>query len=177
MLLSDDYVQLVPLEETYVEFLTWIRTDWANYDFFFDFHLATREQELTWIARVTHDPSQVNFVILSKGSDSQPAGTISLTSIDVRSRHAEYGRLFVAPQHRGSGVARRASRLLLDYAFRELNLQKIYLRVFADNEPAIRLYTHLGFEAEGCLRSHVYKDGVYRDVRLMAVFAPQSGGG
>jgi diamine N-acetyltransferase len=55
------------------------------------------------------------------------------------------------------------------YAFSELNLRRIYLRVFAENEGAILLYRRLGFEQEGCLRQHVYKNGRYRDVLVMAL--------
>jgi RimJ/RimL family protein N-acetyltransferase len=105
MLLSDDRVRLVPLDESFVDFLTTIRMDWANYDYFFDFHMASRQRELDWIARATIDPTQANFVILPVASHVEPIGTISLTDIDPRSRHAEYGRLFVAAQQRGSGVA------------------------------------------------------------------------
>src|SRR5437879_929157 len=130
----------MPLSESFVDFITEIRTDWTNYEFFFDFHLATREQELAWIIRGTRDQSQANFVIVSRANPGEALGTISLTDIDMRSRRAEYGRLFISAGHRGIGAARRASRLLLDYAFRELNLRRVYLRVFSTNERAIRLY-------------------------------------
>jgi len=171
VLLDDDVVRLVPLDTSFVEFLTAVRTDWRNYEFFFDFHLATRDQELEWIARVGHDASQANFVMLSIEDGERAVGTISLTSIDRRSRHAEYGRLFVDPEFRKCGFAKRASELILQYAFDELNLRRIYLRVFSDNQRAIGLYRGLGFEEEGRLRQHVYKDGAYRDVTLMALFA------
>jgi diamine N-acetyltransferase len=171
MLLNDDQVKLVPLDSTHVDFIAAVRTNWENYQFFFDFHLASREQELEWIHRVTHDPDQANFVIFPVKSPQEPAGTISLTSIDRRSRNAEYGRIYLAAKHRGTGLMRRASQLVLRYGFCELNLHKIYLRVFSDNEPAKRLYRELGFKDEGTLRQQVYKDGVYRDVNYMAMFA------
>jgi diamine N-acetyltransferase len=171
MLLSDGVVRLVPLDASFVDYLTAIRTDWRNYDYFFDFHLATRQQQLDWIARVSQDASQANFVIVPVDAPTQPLGTVSLTSIDRRSHHAEYGRAFVDPGQRRRGIARRASELIVGYAFCELNLRRLYLRVFADNEPAIRLYRRLGFEEEGRLRQHVFKNGRYRDVTIMARFA------
>ncbi len=170
MLLHDEVVRLAPLDSTHVDFITAVRTDWANYEYFFDFHLASREQELRWIAQVTQDASQANFVICPADEPQHPVGTISLTSIDRRSRNAEYGRIFLSPEARGCGVMQRASRILLRYGFDELNLHKIYLRVFSDNERAVRLYRSLGFEEEGRLRQQVFKDGVYRDVTLMAIF-------
>jgi diamine N-acetyltransferase len=171
ILLHDDVVRLVAMDSSHAAFITEVRTDWSNYEYFFDFHLATREQEDEWISRVTKDSSQVNFVIYSVADPSQPAGTISLTSIDRRSRNAEYGRVFVSPKFRGAGVMDHASRLVLRYGFGDLNMHKIYLRVLSDNERAIRLYRRLGFEEEGCLREHVYKDGTYRDVTCMGLLA------
>ncbi len=171
MLLSDEVVRLAPMDSTHVDFITDVRTDWANYEYFFDFHLSSREQELRWIAEVTQDPSQANFVIYPVESPDQPVGTISLTSIDRRSRNAEYGRIYLSAAARGANMMQRASVILLRYGFDELNLHKIYLRVFSDNERAARMYRGLGFEEEGRMRQQVYKDGVYRDVTYMAVFA------
>ena len=169
MLLRDEEVVLVPLSLEFVDFVTQIRTDWANYDYFFNFGLATRDQELEWIGRAISDPTQLNFVIVSAAEKPEPIGTISLTNLDWRSRNAEYGRLYIDRSWRRRGLAWRASRLMLRYAFSELNLRRIYLRVFAENEGAILLYRRLGFEQEGCLRQHVYKNGRYRDVLVMAL--------
>ena len=169
MLLHDDVARLVPMDSSHVDFITHIRTDWANYEYFFDFHLASSDQEAEWVARVTTDPRQANFVIYPAHSADQPAGTISLTSIDRRSRNAEYGRIFLSPQFRGTGVMQHASQILLRYGFYDLNLHKIYLRVFSDNERAIRLYRSLGFEEEGRLREQIYKGGQYRDVTCMGM--------
>jgi RimJ/RimL family protein N-acetyltransferase len=160
------------MDVSFVDFLTGIRTNWANYEYFFDFGPVTRESELAWIGTAAEDRSQANFVILSAEQPGcAPLGTISLTSIDMHSRHAEYGRLYVDPAQRRGGVAVRASRLLVEYAFLELNLRRIYLRVLADNHNAIELYKRLGFAEEGRLVQHVYKNGDYRDVLLMGLFA------
>ncbi len=71
---------------------------------------------------------------------------------------------------RGRGYAHVASKLILNYGFRELGLQKISLRVFADNERAIHLYERVGFVREGCLRREFLKESAFRDVILMATF-------
>ena len=59
--------------------------------------------------------------------------------------------------------------LLLRHGFRTLNLNRVYLRVHADNKRAIRTYEKVGFVHEGKLRQAVYKNGKYKDVLLMSV--------
>ncbi len=53
-----------------------------------------------------------------------------------------------------------------------MNLQRVELTVFSDNEPALALYRKLGFEEEGLLRRYALRDGVFTDVYSMARFKP-----
>ena len=73
----------------------------------------------------------------------------------------------VDKQSRGYGTS--TVRQLIEYAFRTLNLRKIYLRVLSDNLNAIKLYKKLGFIVEGELKSHVYKNGEYKNLLLMGL--------
>jgi RimJ/RimL family protein N-acetyltransferase len=59
--------------------------------------------------------------------------------------------------------------LLLRHGFGTLNLNRVYLRVYADNQYAIRTYEKVGFVHEGRLRQAVYKYGKYSDVLMMSV--------
>jgi RimJ/RimL family protein N-acetyltransferase len=59
----------------------------------------------------------------------------------------------------GQGLGREAMRLALWFAFDELNLHRVQLTAFADNERAIRLYEGMGFAREGTLREFLLRDG------------------
>jgi len=50
-----------------------------------------------------------------------------------------------------------------------LNLDRVFLRVYADNPRAIRAYRKAGFVEEGRMREAVFKHGKYVDVILMSV--------
>lgn len=132
----------------------------------------TREEHLSWLAGVDARGDRHEFVIVERRT-GRVVGTIGLSQIDRRHRRAEYGVL-IEPGARGNGLASEASRLLLQYAFRELRLHRVFLHVFADNEPALRLYDRLGFKTEGCLRQHVAKGNRMRDVIVMAILAPEA---
>jgi len=69
-------------------------------------------------------------------------------------------------QSRGVGTALLAA--CVDLADNWLNLRRLELDVFVDNEAAIRLYTKFGFEIEGTLRRFAFRDGHYIDTYTMA---------
>jgi RimJ/RimL family protein N-acetyltransferase len=59
--------------------------------------------------------------------------------------------------------------LLRRHGFETLNLNRIYLRVYADNPRARRSYEKAGFVEEGCLRESVFRHGKYGDLFIMSV--------
>ena len=66
----------------------------------------------------------------------------------------------------GRGYGREAMTLVLDFAFRELNLYRIQLSVFEYNDRAIALYEKLGFQREGVFREMLHRDGRRYDMYL-----------
>ena len=55
-----------------------------------------------------------------------------------------------------------------------MNLHRVELTVFADNQAAQRLYRSFGFEVEGVLRDYALRDGVYVDTVSMARLRPST---
>jgi RimJ/RimL family protein N-acetyltransferase len=60
---------------------------------------------------------------------------------------------------------------LLDYAFYELNLHRISLKVYSMNEKAIHLYKKLGFKEEGVSREVLFREGKWHDLIHMGVLS------
>jgi RimJ/RimL family protein N-acetyltransferase len=71
----------------------------------------------------------------------------------------------------GKGYGREAMTLLLNYAFRELNLHRVQLTVFEYNERAIALYERLGFQREGVYREFMQRDGQRYDMYLYGLLS------
>ncbi|CAB3901029.1 Spermidine N(1)-acetyltransferase [Achromobacter insuavis] len=61
--------------------------------------------------------------------------------------------------NRGKGAGTEALKLMLDFAWRDLNLQRVWLRVFESNVRAQRAYEKAGFEVEGVMRRAVWING------------------
>ena len=95
-------------------------------------------------------------------------GTISLKNISLYNRNAEYA-ISVRKCAQGSGAAGEATRLLLEKAFGEYGLHRVYLNVLSDNYRAIRFYEKCGFIFEGESVDHVFKDGKFHTLKWFAV--------
>jgi RimJ/RimL family protein N-acetyltransferase len=89
--------------------------------------------------------------------------------VDWKNRSAVLGIVLGEKKHWGNGFGTDAVRLILGFAFRELNLHRVELDVYDYNVRAIRCYEKAGFRREGTLRDALFRDGAYHDVFRMAV--------
>lgn len=96
-------------------------------------------------------------------------GNIGLHDLDWKNRNAQLGVVIGEKAYWGLGYGSDAIRTLLRFAFDEMNLHRVHLRVFDFNERAIRCYRRCGFREEGCLRQGLYRGGAYHDVLLMGI--------
>jgi RimJ/RimL family protein N-acetyltransferase len=69
----------------------------------------------------------------------------------------------------GKGYGTDAMRLMLRYAFTELNLRRVTLIVFEYNPRAIRSYEKAGFVMEGRIRRAMQREGKRWDFLFMGV--------
>jgi len=86
-------------------------------------------------------------------------GFIALHSIEWNNRAGIMSIGIGEPGYRGGGYGTEAVRLILRYAFCELNLNRVGLDVISGNEAAIRCYEKAGFRREGAAREAVQRDG------------------
>ncbi|STA92047.1 GNAT family N-acetyltransferase [Clostridium cochlearium] len=69
----------------------------------------------------------------------------------------------------GKGYGSEALFLVMDFAFRELNLHRLQLITISYNERAIKSYEKLGFKKEGIYREAVNRDGKRYDIYLYGI--------
>jgi RimJ/RimL family protein N-acetyltransferase len=67
------------------------------------------------------------------------------------------------------GYSTEVMQLLFKHGFETLDLNRIWLRVHADNPRAVRVYEKAGMTHEGFYRQGVYKKGMFVDVLIMSI--------
>jgi RimJ/RimL family protein N-acetyltransferase len=120
-----------------------------------------------FFARQGKSKDEAVFAIESKTGEY--LGNCGLHKIDWVSRTAEAG-IFTKESSWGKGVGTEAESLLLNYAFGDLNLRKISANIFAENIASLKAAAKNGFREEGRLKRHIFKNGDYQDLVVLAVF-------
>jgi RimJ/RimL family protein N-acetyltransferase len=111
---------------------------------------------------VTGSRTEVIFAIVDRKSHRH-IGNAKLGPINWVHRRALFGILIGEKDFWGKGIGEEVTRLMVEYGFLRLNLNRIGLAVFAEHESAIRCYQAVGFKIEGTFREEMYSDGIYKD--------------
>lgn len=119
--------------------------------------------EVEYIESLYRQPNDYTFGIIERET-SRLVGTCGLHGINPISRKATFGLMIGEVGRQNRGLGSEAVRLALKFAFRELNLHRVELSVFANNWRAIRAYQKAGYRHEGCRRQAAFRDGEYIDV-------------
>lgn len=123
--------------------------------------------EESWYEATRADSSQTVFAIETEAG--QHIGNVSLMDINWKDRSAELGIVIGDKRQWGKGYGQDAIRTVLGFAFGEINLNRVYLRVFAEHASAIKAYCKCGFVEEGRLREDIYAEGEYHDMLVMGI--------
>lgn len=91
-----------------------------------------------------------------------------------RHRHAgEINMIMVREGWQGRGIGRQLMGAMIDLAEQWLQITRLSLTVWADNENAIHLYQQIGFTIEGTMPAYVFRAGGYVDAHIMGRLSPK----
>ena len=96
-------------------------------------------------------------------------GSCCLNNVEMIHRTAELGISIGSRKHRNGGRGKDAIKLMLKFAFEELDLHEICLNVFDFNKNAIACYKKCGFKEYGRRRQSRYIHGQRHDEILMDI--------
>ncbi len=121
-----------------------------------------------WRKRLA-EPPDGSFNLLACVND-EVVGQLGLFTLPQNPRRRHVGQLGMAVHDdwQGKGVGSALMQAAMDLADNWLNLSRLELEVYTDNEPAIALYKKFDFVIEGTLKNFAYRDGQFVDVYTMA---------
>lgn len=108
--------------------------------------------------------------IVDRANPDQICGVVSLSAIDWIHRHADIAGIQSTKHTKiNPALFLETWSVMLRHGFEQFGLNKIYGGTLHPHVTAA-LTRVFNFEVEGVRRNHVYKNGEYRDITLVAVF-------
>lgn len=125
-------------------------------------------QQLEKIKKHIDDPNTIVLTICCKESHLA-VGQTAFFRIDWVGRMATFYIGIADKENWAKGYGSETTALMLDYAFRTLNLNRVQLHVALENKRAVKVYQRNGFQIEGTLREAMYHRGHYSDFYVMGI--------
>ena len=129
------------------------------------YSFISEESEREWVLnKMKFSTKEVYTAICLKDTDEM-LGYTCLREIDHIHQRCEWGGILIgSPNARGKNVAFNTAKLLFDYAFNSLNMQKIYSAYLDVHTISPKLCAKLNFKEEGTFRKHFFKHGKFHDL-------------
>lgn len=129
---------------------------------------TSKEQLIDYIKAKNNDPNVAFFAIVDKETKKH-VGNVKLEPINWIDRRAIYGVLIGDKNSRGKGYGTEVLKLVLDYAFFDLNLNRVEAAATEKNQASVKHFLKVGFVVEGTFRKQKFQNGEYVDSIYMAI--------
>ncbi|MFS8639430.1 MAG: GNAT family N-acetyltransferase [Symbiobacteriaceae bacterium] len=125
-----------------------------------------------WRKRLEANDPKYDYLLVAE-VDGRVVGSLGLhRSRNPRTLHVATLGMSVHDAYQGRGIGKALMAAAIDAADRWLNILRIELEVYPDNERAIKLYESFGFAVEGRKRMAAFRDGQYVDLLVMGRIRP-----
>lgn len=117
-----------------------------------------------WFEKGIDTDTTRRFIV--EGENGQPVGLTGLWDINWRSRTAKSAvKIGGRPDIRGQGYGKRSVWSIMDFAFNDVGLNRLYSTILTFNEASLATFIDKsGWKKEGVARQHVYRAGRYWDL-------------
>ena len=129
--------------------------------------ISKAEEERWLTSRPASGFGNIGLAIETK--DGVHIGNCVLHEGQPENRKASLGIMIGDKDFWSNGYGTDVIYTLLRFGFHEMNLNRVWLHVFAFNERAVACYKKCGFVVEGTLRQNAYQDGHYIDTITMGI--------
>ena len=171
-MITGNLVGLRAVEKGDLEFLR----DWRNNpDFRKNFRevreLSLSDQE-SWLESLSKT-KHINFMfVVVRLEDNKPIGAAGLLYLNWINRAADFS-FYIGEQKAyidNEGYSLEATRLLIDYGFKNLNLNKIWMELYEFDHAKLKFFKEqFKFQVDGKLRDNCFEEGRYFDSYIISI--------
>ena len=171
--LTGDWVELAPLQQEHVDALWAVAQHdsiWRYMPFAMDSVDGMQQHVSSLLGQQARGESQPFVTKLA--SSGEIIGATSFLAMNLANRRVEIGATWITPAHQRSAANTEAKLLQLQYAFEELQCNRVEFKTDARNARSRRAIARLGAVEEGTFRQHmVLHDGWVRDSVYFSILA------
>ncbi|NJD21481.1 MAG: GNAT family N-acetyltransferase [Melioribacter sp.] len=166
--LSSSSIYLRPWQDEDIDLLYKGLNDPDVRETLFTFRPKSKEELMEEMKKDLSNEKNI-LLTICECSSNQPVGITAFYRIDYISRAAIFFLSLYDSSKWNHGYGSEATKLMIDYAFNILNLNRIQLHVSTENPKAISIYEKNGFILEGKLREAMYHNNRYVDFNVMSI--------
>ncbi len=170
-MIKGNKIYLSSIEEKDLESLRYWRNLPEYRKYFREYREISSQMQKAWYEKtVNGDKNTIMFAIRARECD-ELLGCCGLCYINWVHRHSDLS-LYIGKDEAyidEEGIAQESCRLLFQYGFGELNLNKIWTEIYEFDEKKYGLYKQLGFHEDGRLRKQYFYNGKWWDSYLLSL--------
>lgn len=155
------YLRRLTEEDVTQEYVNWMNDPEINQYLDSRFYVQTIESTKAFIKSVSNDRNY-QFGIFDNITGKH-IGNIKLGNINSHDMSADIGFLIGEKSYWGHGIATEAIALVTEFAFKTLNLHKVWGGAYSPNVGSMKAFLKNGFEKEGVRRNQHFCNGEFVD--------------
>lgn len=174
-MIKGNKVYLTAIEEEDLEQLR----NWRNLpDYrkhFREYREISRTMQKNWFEHIVNGDNTTIMFAIRMTDTNELAGCCGLCYINWVHRHSDLS-LYIGKDRAyidGEGIAEESCRLLFEYGFNELGLNKIWTEIYEFDDKKYDLYKKLGFNEDGFLRKQYFYEGKWWGSYLLSLLSEE----
>tara|TARA_Y100001973_G_C5196530_1_gene334638 strand:+ start:613 stop:1143 length:531 start_codon:yes stop_codon:yes gene_type:complete len=146
---------------------------WRNSEclrhYFREYRELSMIQIKDWYRKMIPD-NRFEMFVIEKFDANEIIGVAGITHIDWVNRHADL-HFYIGQDDKwiDDTYSKNAMKILLDYGFNTLNLNKLWTEVYEVDKKKLHFYNSLGFTLDGSLREHYFYKGRYYTSHMLSL--------
>lgn len=160
------YLKLLNTDDVTSIYLDWMQDNEITQFLESRWKTYTLDDLKTYVKKTNN--GQDNFLFgIFQNENSEHIGNIKIGGINQIHRYGDLGILIGNKNMWGKGYATEAINLITQYAFNEINLNKLTAGIYINNKGSHKAFMKANYREVGILKNHSYCEGKYLDVVLV----------